>query len=119
MNTVLGQNINQSYIDFLMRLSQARRGADFPELDVHEMKLFETLVILTQSSKACRVSYVVSAVEYASFSATFRRLKTLKLLGYVRLLTDEMDNRVKYVVLTPMAMSYLDFLGRLIAAGKV
>jgi hypothetical protein len=108
--------VNNSYVSFLMRQNQARGEFDFPDLDVHEMKLFETLVLLTQNTKACTVSYVVSAVKYASFSATYRRLKKLKHVGYVYLLMDELDNRVKYVVLTPMAMSYLGLMERLMTS---
>lgn len=102
------------YINFLTLADQAHQEFDFPTLDVHEMKLFETLVLLTQKTKACTVSYVVSAVEYSSFSATHRRLKKLKHVGFVHLITDELDNRVKYVALTPMAMSYLDLMGQLL-----
>lgn len=109
------ENTNNSfrYINFLILVDQACQEFDYPTLDVHEMKLFETLVILMQKTKACTVSYVVSAVEYASFSATYRRLKKLKHVGYVHLITDELDNRVKYVALTPMAMAYLDLMGQL------
>lgn len=114
MNSLDKTNLNLSYVNFLIRLDQARREFDFPDLDVHEIKLFETLVLLTQKAKACTVLYVISAVEYASFSATYRRLKKLKNVGYVHLITDEMDNRVKYVALTPMALSYLDFIGQII-----
>ncbi len=116
MNLSDNKIVNNSYVSFLMRQNQARGEFDFPDLDVHEMKLFETLVLLTQNTKACTVSYVVSAVKYASFSATYRRLKKLKHVGYVYLLMDELDNRVKYVVLTPMAMSYLGLMERLMTS---
>jgi len=44
----------------------------------------------------------------------FRYLKSLRLKGYIELVIDEVDNRVKYVSSTKQTEKYFDKLGRLI-----
>jgi len=56
----------------------------------------------------------------ASASTVHRRLKTLRLKGMLDLQVDEDDNRVKYIVPTELANSYITELGQsvVMAAGS-
>lgn len=56
----------------------------------------------------------------ASASTVHRRLKTLRLKGMLDLQLDEDDNRVKYIVPTDLAKSYITALGQsvVMAAGS-
>ena len=107
------KNQNFSYINFLIHLNETKADHDFPDLDLSEMQLLESIVLIKQQPIPCTVSNVISAVGSSSASASHRRLKKLKHIGLVNLVVDEKDNRLKYVVFTPLAATFFDKMGRL------
>jgi DNA-binding MarR family transcriptional regulator len=98
------------YIKFIIAQNEIKNRKEFPILGVNEEELFETILLKAQQTSFCKVSDILNSVAEASISATHRRLKKLKLLGYIKLTMDELDNRVKYVNFTPMAISYIGLI---------
>ena len=87
--------------------------------DPIEEQLLNLLGALWYEGKKVTVLEAMDLLPEISSSTMHRRLKTLRQKGFISLEMDEFDNRVKYVVATPIATEYFLKLGQSIKdAGK-
>ena len=64
----------------------------------------------TQSRAVVEAMHMTSDI---STSTIFRYLKKLRHKGYIELVVDNLDNRVKYILATPLTDSYFTKMGKL------
>ncbi len=108
------------YPKFLSHVLQVRQSSEFPQLDPHEERLLDQLATSWTQGKKITVLFAMRKFDDASASTVHRRLKTLRVKGMLDLELDEDDNRVKYIVPTDLAKSYITALGQsvVLAAGS-
>ena len=107
------------YPQFLANALKVRLSSKYPLLDQHEERLMDQLATSWSKGQKLTVLLAMRMCEDASASTVHRRLKTLRLKGMLDLQLDEDDNRVKYIVPTELANSYITELGQsvVMAAG--
>ncbi|MFM8391268.1 MAG: winged helix DNA-binding protein [Methylophilaceae bacterium] len=86
---------------------------EFPKLSPDERCLIRHLNSYWVKKQEVKVVEVINNVAYSSPATVFRNLKKLRQKGYVELLMDSRDNRVKFVQPTELTISYFDNLGKL------
>ena len=108
------------YPQFLANALKVRLSRKYPLLDQHEERLMDQLATSWSKGQKLTVLLAMRMCEDASASTVHRRLKTLRLKGMLDLQLDEDDNRVKYIVPTDLAKSYITALGQsvVMAAGS-
>ncbi len=95
-----------SYIKFLNLVQAIRALPSFPTMDALEEKLLNAFAAPWYAGKQITVLEAMGMVPNMSPSTVHRRMKTLRDKGFIELDIDEIDNRVKYVVATPLAKKY-------------
>ena len=107
------------YPRFLSHVLQVRQSAEFPQLDQHEERLMDQLATSWTQGKKITVLFAMRMCDDASASTVHRRLKTLRIKGMLDLELDQDDNRVKFIVPTELAKTYITALGQsvVMAAG--
>ncbi len=100
-----------TYLKFL-HLSEALRTLEkFPALDAIEERLLNQCALFWLDGKAVTVVEAMKSSEEISPSTAHRRLKNLRKKGYITLLLDDLDNRVKYITYTQQTREYFSQLG--------
>ena len=100
-----------TYLKFL-HLSEALRTLEkFPALDAIEERLLNQCALSWLDGKAVTVVEAMKSSEEISPSTAHRRLKNLRKKGYITLLLDDLDNRVKYITYTQQTREYFSQLG--------
>ena len=100
-----------TYLKFL-HLSEALRTLEkFPALDAIEESLLNQCALSWLDGKAVTVVEAMKSSEEISPSTAHRRLKNLRKKGYITLLLDDLDNRVKYITYTQQTREYFSQLG--------
>ena len=92
----------------------AENKSDFPTMDPVEKRLLNLLSTYWIKRKLITVVEAINITDEFSTSTSHRYLKMLRQKGYVELIVDEIDNRVKYVSPTRQADKYFASLGKLI-----
>ena len=107
------------YPKFLSHALKVRQSSKYPQLDQHEERLMDQLATSWSIDKKITVLMAMRMCDDASASTVHRRLKTLRLKGMLDLQLDADDNRVKYIIPTDLAKSYITELGQsvVMAAG--
>ena len=107
------------YPKFLSHALKVRQSSKYPQLDQHEERLMDQLATSWSIDKKITVLMAMRMCDDASASTVHRRLKTLRLKGMLDLQLDADDNRVKYIIPTVLAKSYITELGQsvVMAAG--
>ena len=100
------------YPKFLSNALKVRQSSKYPQLDQHEERLMDQLATSWSKGQKITVLLTMRMCEDASPSTVHRRLKTLRFKGMLDLQLDEDDNRVKYIVPTELAKSYITALGQ-------
>jgi len=95
-----------SYLKFLNLVDAVRQLPSYPAMDSTEVRLLNSLAALWHDSRKVSVLEAMNMLVDVSPSSVHRRLKTLRAKGFIKLQEDEFDNRIKYIVTTPLAHKY-------------
>ena len=104
------KGVYQHYIQMKM---VAEAASDFQMLDPVEKRLLNLLSVYWANQQAITVVEAINMTDEFSTSTAFRYLKKLRLKGYLELIVDELDNRVKYVSPSKQTDKYFAKLGKL------
>ena len=107
-------NFKQIYQKFLNLANAAEELSEFPTLDPVEQKMLSLLSKYWSGKQKITVVEAMHMTSDISTSTIFRYLKKLRQKGYIELVVDDLDNRVKYVSPTPMTDSYFNKMGKLL-----
>lgn len=91
----------------------AENKSDFTTLDPVEKRLLNLLSVYWLNKNPITVVEAINITDEISTSTLHRYLKELRKKGYVELILDDNDNRVKYVSPTKQVDKYFANLGRL------
>jgi len=106
------KDIYQKFINLAIATEQL---SDLPLLDPIEKRLLALLSHSWSNDKKITVVETMNITNELSTSTIFRYLKKLRQKGYLELIVDEVDNRVKYVSPTKQCDKYFSKLGKLMA----
>ena len=105
-------NSASAYTQFL-NLVQALRGLpSFIAMDATEERLLNQLAVLWDAGRQVPVLEAMKMSPDASPTTVHRRLKTLRKKGMIDLLSDESDNRIRYIVPTANPRRYFAEMGK-------
>lgn len=104
-------NYSQTYIKFINLVQAIRELPTFPPLDGIEQQLLNAFVVLWNQKESVRVLEAMQMFPDISSSTVHRRLVTLRKKGMISLETDEENQRVKYIVPTPLAHKFFAKMG--------
>jgi len=97
-----------SYLKFLNLVDAVRQLPSYPAMDSTEVRLLNSLAALWHDGKKISVLEAMNMLADVSPSSVHRRLKTLRAKGFIKLQEDEFDNRIKYIVATPLSHKYFN-----------
>ena len=104
------QSIYQRFLNIAIAVEEF---SEFPSLDPIEQKLMSHLSKFWSLKQKITVVEAMNITKEISTSTIFRYLKKLRQKGYIELVVDEFDNRVKYVSATTLTDSYFNKMGKL------
>lgn len=104
------KDVYQRFINLAIATEQL---SDMPALDPIERRLLALLSHSWSNHKKITVVETMNITNELSTSTIFRYLKKLRQKGYLELIVDEVDNRVKYVSPTKQCDKYFSRLGKL------
>ena len=107
-------NFKNVYQKFIHLSIASEALSEFPRLEPIEQRILNLLSCNCLNKKSITVVETMNMTDEISTSTVFRYLKSLRLKGYIALVIDEVDNRVKYVSSTKQTEKYFDRLGRLV-----
>jgi len=106
------------YLRFLYLMRTVKQSMQ-TSVDPVEEQMLNSLGALWYEGKKVTVLEAMALLPDISATTLHRRLKTLRTKGFISMDMDDVDNRVKYVVPTPMADEYFAKLSKsLDEAGK-
>jgi hypothetical protein len=100
-----------TYLKFLHLSESLRVIEKFPALDAIEERLLNQCALSWLDGKAVTVVEAMKSSEEISPSTAHRRLKNLRKKGYITLVLDDLDNRVKYITYSQQTREYFSQLG--------
>jgi hypothetical protein len=100
------------YLRFLNLTRAVRELPDFPDLDPVEERLLNLFASVWHLGQKITVLQAMGMSPDVSSTTAHRRLKSLRAKGMIVLISDEADNRVKYVQPTAKAQDYFSQLGQ-------
>jgi hypothetical protein len=103
---------SKNYLNFLARVKEVRLSPKFCELSSTEEKLLNMLVPSWTSDTKITVLKAMGLDPEISHSTSHRLLKSLRLKGYITLLSEERDTRVKYVEPSEKTEEFFTQLGQ-------
>jgi len=106
-------NFKQMYQKFLNLAIALEEMSDFPALEPVEQKLLALLNKYWSNKEPITVVSAMNMTPEISTSTIFRYLKKMRAKGYIQLVVDEADNRVKYITPTALTESYFNKMGKL------
>ncbi len=106
-------NFKQIYQKFLNLANAVEELSEFPTLDPVEQKMLALLSKYWSGKQKITVVAAMHMTNEISTSTIFRYLKKLRQKGYIELVVDDFDNRVKYVSATAQTDSYFNKMGKL------
>ena len=101
-----------TYLKFLNLAQAARALPDFPSLDPVEERLLNLFASTWHTDNKITVLKAMSLSTDVSPTTAHRRLKSMRKKGVIALVSDDLDNRIKYVVPTLLAQHYFAQLGQ-------
>ena len=102
-----------TYLRFVNLMIAAEELSDLPSLDSLETRILKLLSIHWEKNNPITVAEAMRISDEVSVSTMFRYLKKLRHKGYLQLVIDKSDNRVKYVEATNQTDKYFCELGKL------
>ena len=106
------KDIYQKFINLAIATEQL---SELPSLDPIEKRLLALLSHSWSNDKKITVVETMNITSELSTSTVFRYIKKLRQKGYLELIVDEVDNRVKYVSPTKQCDKYFSKLGKLMS----
>ena len=103
---------SKNYLQFLNLLKTAHDLQGFADLETHEEHLLNMLGTVWQTGMQITVMQAMDISTDLSSTTVHRRLKTLRKKGFIKLLTDEIDGRIKYVMPTDIAFQHFAQIGQ-------
>jgi predicted transcriptional regulator len=100
-----------AYTRFLDLVQALRALPSFVTMDATEERLLNQLAVLWNAGRQVPVLEAMKMSPDASPTTVHRRLKTLRQKGMIDLLTDETDNRIRYIVPTANTERYFSEMG--------
>jgi DNA-binding MarR family transcriptional regulator len=110
----MASKFNQSYFRFLELFNLIADIKPRINLDKVEILLLDHIALALSQNTDLFVKDLITLSTIGSLATLHSRLKSLVVRGYIRLITDDDDNRKKHVVLTVKAQKYYENLSRLI-----
>jgi len=110
----MASKFNQSYFRFLELFNLIADIKQRINLDKIEILLLDHIALALSQNTDLFVKDLITLSTIGSLATLHSRLKSLVVRGYIRLITDDDDNRKKHVVLTVKAQKYYENLSRLI-----
>ena len=107
-------NFKSIYQKFLNLAIALEDMSEFPALDPVEQKMLALLNKYWSNKQAITVVEAMNMTQDISTSTIFRYLKKMRAKGYLQLVIDEADKRIKYVSPTPLTESYFNKMGKLL-----
>lgn len=99
------------YLRFLYLMRTVKQSMQ-TNADPVEEQMLNLLGAMWYEDKKVTVLEAMSLMPEISATTLHRRLKTLRIKGFISMDMDELDNRVKYVVPTALANEYFSKLGK-------
>lgn len=103
---------SKAYLRFLSLAAAIHDLPGIPHLDSTEEKLLNLLALNINSGQKVNVLEAMNLVPDASPATVHRRLKTLRKKNMITLNVDAIDNRIKYIEITDVAVEYFTKLGQ-------
>lgn len=100
------------FMTFLRLANSAESRQIVEKLDRIAEHLLLALALAWSSGRKITVIQAMHESPEISPTSAHRRLKMLRQQGFIALITDVNDNRIKYVVTTPLTRSYLAVMGQ-------
>jgi len=108
-----------SFQRFLSLVEALRQTPVFPNIDAVEERMLNSMAATWHSGKRITVMEAMHMFPGISPSTVHRRLKSLRAMGMLELVSDEVDTRIKYVTASPRANEYFSALDRcMLEAGQ-
>ena len=108
-----------SFHRFLSLVEALRQTPVFPTIDAVEERMLNSMAATWHSGKRITVMEAMHMFPGISPSTVHRRLKSLRAMGMLELVSDEVDTRIKYVTASPRANEYFSALDRcMLEAGQ-
>ncbi len=108
-----------SFQRFLSLVEALRQTPVFPTIDAVEERMLNSMAATWHSGKRITVMEAMHMFPGISPSTVHRRLKSLRAMGMLELVSDEVDTRIKYVTASPRANEYFSALDRcMLEAGQ-
>jgi DNA-binding MarR family transcriptional regulator len=106
-------NFKQIYQKFLNLAIALEEMSDFPVLEPVEQRMLTLLNKYWSTKEPITVVSAMNMTPDISTSTVFRYLKKMRAKGYIQLVVDETENRVKYITPTALTESYFNKMGKL------
>jgi DNA-binding MarR family transcriptional regulator len=106
-------NFKGLYQRFIELQIASESKSDFPMLDPIEKRVLSLFSSYWLNQRPLTVVEAINLTDEFSTSTIHRYLKQLRKKGYVELIVDKNDNRVKYVSATKQVDKYFATLGKL------
>jgi len=103
---------SKNYLHFLSLLKTAHDFPGFADLEIREEQLLNMLGTVWRTDKKITVVHAMDISINSSSTTVHRRLKSLRKKGFIKLLNDEIDGRIKYVMPTDLAFQYFAQIGQ-------
>lgn len=104
--------MSSSYIRFLNLIDTLDRMNPGRALDEVERELLENILRSADEGQKLLVGDLIQLNQLGSQATLHGRVKNLSVLGYIKLVTDKVDGRKKFVVPTKMAIKYSQFMSK-------
>lgn len=101
-----------TYLKFLNLVQALRQMPTFPEIDPLEERLLNQLASAWHLGDRVTVLEAMAMSSDVSGTTVHRRLKSLRKKGVIEVVSDEVDNRVKYLEPTKLATDYFVQMGK-------
>lgn len=98
-------------IQLLRKLIQINKKRNYPKMTPQAERMFGALASNWMNHEPIRVKEAVLIDTSQGESSNFKTIKELTKSGWIELVVDEKDNRVKYIQPTELALQYLQEYG--------
>lgn len=86
--------------------------SEAPSLETIEKRILSILSTYWSQSEKITVNESLKNIEELSNATAFKYIKQLRNKGYIQVVIDELDNRIKYLSPTSLCDAYFSNLGR-------
>lgn len=104
-------NFREVYERFTNLVIASEKLSDIPSLEAMEKRILSILITYWSKNEKLTVNETLKKIEEISNATAFKYIKQLRNKGYIRLVIDEFDNRIKYVTPTSLCDEYFSKLG--------